>query len=85
MNEDLNQAAERLHHYQASFLEDVAVVEKFGDETVWSGVVSVFEIKGHCEAVPGILVAGDGDPGRLSRLVPMGPDAGRRRAAGRPG
>jgi hypothetical protein len=50
MEEDLKQAVERLHRCQASFLEDVAVVEKFGDETVWSGVVSVFEIKGHPQA-----------------------------------
>lgn len=47
MEEDLKQAVERLHHCQASFLEDAAVVEKFGDETVWNGVVSVFLIKGH--------------------------------------
>jgi len=50
MEEDLKQAVERLHHCQASFLEDVAVVEKFGGETAWSGVVSVFLIKGHPQA-----------------------------------
>jgi hypothetical protein len=47
MDKDLIQAVERLHHCHASFLEDVMVVEKFGEKTVWSGVVSVFEIKGH--------------------------------------
>ncbi len=50
MDEDLKQAVERLHKCQASFLEDVTVVEKFGDETVWSGVISVFGIKGHLQA-----------------------------------
>jgi hypothetical protein len=50
MVEDLKRAVERLHHCQASFLEDVAVIEKFGEKTVWSGVVSVFEIKGHPQA-----------------------------------
>jgi hypothetical protein len=50
MDEDLIQAVERLHHCQASFIEDVAVVEKFGGKTVWSGVVSVFEINGHPQA-----------------------------------
>lgn len=50
MVEDLKQAIEKLHHCQASFLKDVAVVEKFGDETVWRGVVSVFDIKGHSRA-----------------------------------
>ena len=50
MDEDLKQAIERMHHCQASFLEDVAVVEKFGRKTVWSGVVSVFLIEGHPQA-----------------------------------
>jgi len=47
LTDDLKQAVERLHHCQASFLEDVVVVEKFGDKTVWQGIVSVFEIQGH--------------------------------------
>jgi hypothetical protein len=47
MDEDLKRAIERLHHCQASFLEDVVVLEKFGEKTVWQGVVSVFGIKGH--------------------------------------
>jgi hypothetical protein len=50
MTEDLKQAVERLHHCQASFLEDVAVLEKFGEQTVWQGVVSVFDIKGNPQA-----------------------------------
>lgn len=50
MVEDLKRAIEHLHHCKASFLEDVAVVEMFGEETVWGGVVSVFEIKGHPQA-----------------------------------
>ena len=50
MDEDLKQAVERLHHCQASFLEDVAVVEKFREKTVWQGIVSVFGIEGHPQA-----------------------------------
>ena len=50
MDKDLKRAVERLHHCQASFLENVAVVEKFGDQTVWSGIVSIFLIKGHPKA-----------------------------------
>ena len=50
MIEDLKRAVERLHNCQAVFLEEAAVVEKFGDETVWSGVVSIFGIKGHPQA-----------------------------------
>ncbi len=47
MVEDLKRAVEHLHHCQATFLEDVAVVEMFGEEIVWGGVVSVFLIKGN--------------------------------------
>ena len=50
METGLIEAVERLHHCRASFLEDVAVVEKFGDETVWSGIVSIFLIKGNTQA-----------------------------------
>jgi hypothetical protein len=47
MVEDLKRAVEHLHHCQVSFLEDVAVVEMFGKETVWGRVVSVSLIKRH--------------------------------------
>ena len=50
MNDDLKQAIEGLHHCQASFLEDLAVVEKFGAKPFWSGIISVFLIKGHPQA-----------------------------------
>jgi len=48
--EDLKQAAEKLHNCRASHIEDVIASEKFGQDTVWGGVVSVFEIKGHDKA-----------------------------------
>jgi hypothetical protein len=48
--DELRLAVERLHSCKASHIEDVAVVEKFGEETVWSGIVSVFLIKGHPKA-----------------------------------
>ena len=47
---DLRQAVERLHNCQASFLEDVVVIEMFGEKTVWSGIVSVFALEGHPQA-----------------------------------
>jgi hypothetical protein len=50
MDSDLKTAVERLHDCKASFIEDVVVVEKFGDKTVWSGTVSVFDIQGHPKA-----------------------------------
>jgi len=48
--DELKQAVERLHNCKASHIEDVVLVEKFGEKTVWGGVVSVFEIKGHSQA-----------------------------------
>ena len=39
---ELRQAVERLHNCKASHVEDITVIEKFGEKTVWSGVVSVF-------------------------------------------
>ena len=45
--EDLKNAVERLHSCKASHIEDITVIEKFGEKTVWSGIISVFEIKGH--------------------------------------
>lgn len=44
---ELKQAVERLHSCKASPIEDVTVIEKFGEKTVWSGVVSVFSLEGH--------------------------------------
>lgn len=47
---DLKKTIERLHHCNASHLEDVVVIEKFGSDTVWEGMVSVFELKDHPKA-----------------------------------
>lgn len=47
---DLRQAIERLHSCKASHIEDVAVVEMFGKEVVWGGVVSVFALEDHPQA-----------------------------------
>jgi hypothetical protein len=48
--EDLKKAVERLHNCQASYIEDVIVIENFGPDTVWEGIVSIFELKGHPNA-----------------------------------
>jgi hypothetical protein len=48
--EDVRQAIENLHNCKASYIEDVAVIENLGDETVWSGVVHVFKIEGNLKA-----------------------------------
>lgn len=48
--EDIKQAVERLQNCKASFIEDVAVIENFGDQTVWNGIVHVFKIEGNPKA-----------------------------------
>ncbi len=50
MNDDLKQVVEKMHGCQAALMEDVAVVEKFGEKTAWSGMVSVFNLTGHPQA-----------------------------------
>jgi hypothetical protein len=47
MDPALKLTVERLHHCSASFVEDIVVIEKFGDKTVWEGTVSVYELTGH--------------------------------------
>ncbi len=44
---NIKQAVERLHNCKVSHMEDIAVIEKFGSQTVWKGFVSVFRIEGH--------------------------------------
>jgi hypothetical protein len=48
--DELRGAVERLHNCKASHIEDIAVIEKFGEKTVWSGIVSVFALSGHPQA-----------------------------------
>ena len=53
MSPDINDARkiiERLHNCKASFIENIAVIEKFGDKTVCQGIVHVFRIEGHPKA-----------------------------------
>lgn len=48
--EDISRAVERLHNCKVSYINDVAVIEKFGDKTVWEGIVHVFKIEGNPKA-----------------------------------
>ncbi len=48
--DDIKTTVERLHSCRASYLEEVAVIEKFGDKTVWEGIVYIFDIEGHSKA-----------------------------------
>lgn len=48
--DSLKKVVESLHNCCASHIEDVIVIEKFGADTVWEGVVAVFAIRGHDKA-----------------------------------
>ncbi len=48
--DQLKEAVERQHGCTATFVQSVPVREKFIRETVWEGVVHVFEITGHPKA-----------------------------------
>jgi len=50
MDPELKNAVERLHDCKAAFVEDIILVEGFGDKTAGSGSVSVFDLKGHPKA-----------------------------------
>lgn len=45
--DDLKTAVERMHDCKALLVQSVPVKEAFGGNTVWEGVVHVFELIGH--------------------------------------
>ena len=47
---DLKKAIEKLHKCHASYIEDIVVIEKFGADIAWEGMVSIFDLKGHPKA-----------------------------------
>ena len=48
--DDIRNAVERLHNCKATYAEEIAVIEKDGDKTVWDNIVYVFDLKGHSKA-----------------------------------
>jgi hypothetical protein len=46
----LKEAVQQQHNCTARLVQSVPVKESFGDETVWEGVVHVFDIVGHPKA-----------------------------------
>lgn len=47
MDSELKTAAERLHNCKSIWIESVPVKETFQEQTVWEGVVQVFELIDH--------------------------------------
>ena len=48
--EELRDVIRRLHGAEATHVESVPVKETFKGETVWEGIVEVFELTGHATA-----------------------------------
>lgn len=48
--EELRDTIRRLHGAEATHVESVPVKETFRGETVWEGIVEVFELTGHATA-----------------------------------
>ena len=48
--EELREVIRRLHGAEATHVESVPVKETFKGETVWEGIVEVFDLAGHATA-----------------------------------
>jgi len=48
--EQLKQAVESQHGGAATLAQSVPVKERFGDKTIWEGIVHVFDLAGHPKA-----------------------------------
>ncbi len=48
--EELRETIKRLHGAEATHVESVPVKEVFRGQTVWEGIVEVFELRGHPKA-----------------------------------
>ncbi len=59
--EELRNTIRRLHGAEAKHTESVPVKEVFQGQTVWDGVVEVFELKGHPKAKKAYAWAHDTD------------------------
>lgn len=58
--EDLRDVIRRLHGAEATHIESVAVKETFKGQTVWEGMVEVFDLIGHPKASRAYAWAHDG-------------------------
>ena len=48
--EDLKDVIRKLHGVESTHLESVPVTENFNGQTVWDGIVEVFQLHGHPKA-----------------------------------
>jgi hypothetical protein len=68
--DDLKTIIHKLHGAEATHRESVPVKEVFGGQTVWDGIVEVFDLKGHPNANTAYAWLHDtGDPDRAAQHV----------------
>jgi hypothetical protein len=67
--QELREAIRRLHGTDATHLESVAVKETFQGQTVWEGIVEVFELHGHPKAPRVYAWSHETDSGKPQRHV----------------
>jgi hypothetical protein len=68
--EELREVIRRLHGAEATHVESVPVKETFKGQTIWEGIVEVFDLVGHPEAHRVYAWANDrGDPERARHHV----------------
>lgn len=65
--DELRQVIRRLHGAEATHVESVPVKEVFGGETVWEGIVEVFDLSGHPKATRAYAWAHDTDDPKKPR------------------
>lgn len=65
MPDDLRKAVERLHGCRAVHVDETALIERYGGEMVWSGVVHTFRLKGCPQADLAYAWASPTDSGKV--------------------
>jgi hypothetical protein len=48
--DEITASIESMHSCKASYVDDIVIVEQFGSETVWEGMVHIFSLTGHPQA-----------------------------------
>ena len=67
--EELRDVIRRLHGAEATHVESVPVKEAFQGETVWEGIVEVFDLTGHAKAHRAYAWAHDGEHPKESSVA----------------
>ncbi len=67
--EELKATIHRLHGVKATHVESVPIKEAFQGQTVWDGIVEVFELHGHPKANRAYAWGHDTDDGKRRHLA----------------